>query len=134
MSLSALANKFYELREKKTELNNQVKDLQTELNAVEQDLFEEMGHEGMSRIDVQGKGSFYIANRRFYKINDRDVLMDFLHEQGDTDILTVQHQTLNAYAKEICTRKEAEGITDYIIPGVEYTTKTHIRIRKSRNG
>lgn len=131
-SLSDLATKLYELREKKTDLNNQVKDVQSELDAVEQELLEEMSHEGMSRLDLADVGSFHIATRRFYKINDRDALIDFLHDQGDVDLLTVNHHTLNAYAKEMYDRKEQEGIEDFEMPGVDFITKTQVRVRKSR--
>jgi len=128
--LSDTARKFYELRKQKTELNNTLKDIQKKLDKAEEELIEELSHEGLSRVDLQGEASFYITNRKFYTIGDRDALMDFLHEQGDTDLLTVQHQTLNAYAKEMQTRKEAAGEDDFELPGVNYVTKTQIRVRK----
>ena len=131
-SLSDLATKLFELRERKAEVNNTLKDIQGELETTEQELLEEMGHEGMNRLDLQDMGSFHIATRKFYKIADRDLLMDFIHEQGDVDLLTVNHHTLNAYAKETYDRKEQEGDEDFSMPGVEFTTKTQIRVRKAR--
>lgn len=131
-SLSDLATKLYELRERKADLNNTLKDVQSELEVTEQELLEEMGHEGMNRLDLQDMGSFHIATRKFYKIADREALMDFIHDQGDVDLLTVNHHTLNAYAKEIYDRKEQEGDADFSMPGVEFTTKTQIRVRKAR--
>ena len=104
-SLSELATRLKELRDRKTELKNQTKEVQTQLDAVEAELLEEMSHEGMHRLDLSDVGSFHIASRKFYKIADREALMDFLHEQGDVDLLTVNHQTLNAYAKEIAARR-----------------------------
>ena len=131
-SLSELATKLYELRERKTEINNTLKEVQSDLDVAEQELLEEMMHEGMNRLDIQDKGSFHIANRKFFKISDREALIDFIHEQGDVDLLTVNHQTLNAYAKEMYSRKEAEGDEDFNMPGIDYITKTQIRVRKTR--
>jgi len=131
-SLSELATKLYELRERKTEINNTLKEVQRDLDVAEQELLEEMMHEGMNRLDIQDKGSFHIANRKFFKISDREALIDFIHEQGDVDLLTVNHQTLNAYAKEMYSRKEAEGDEDFNMPGIDYITKTQIRVRKTR--
>ncbi len=130
-SLSELANKLYDLRERRAEIKAQEKEVATELAAVEEELLEEMMHEEMSRLDISGRASFHIATRRFFKIADREALVDFLHEQGDVDLLTVNHQTLNAYAKETFARKEAEGVDDFDMPGVEYTTKTQIRVKKA---
>jgi hypothetical protein len=132
-SLSDLANKLYEIRERKTALNTSLKEVQVELDAAEAELLEEMMHEGMNRLDISGKGSFHIANRKFFKIEDREAFVDFIHEQGDVDLLTVNHQTLNAYAKETYARKEAEGDEDFNMPGIGYTTRTQIRVRKARN-
>ena len=128
--LSDSARKFYELKKEKSELTNALKEIQKKLNKAEEELIEELSHEGLSRVDLQGEASFHITNRKFYKMSDREALMDFLHEQGDTDLLTVQHQTLNAYAKEIQARKEAAGETDFELPGVDFVTKTQIRVRK----
>jgi len=132
-SLSDLASKVHELRERKAEVKNSLNDVQGELDTAEEELLEEMMHEGMQRLDLQSIGSFHIATRKFYKIADREALIDFIHDQGDVDLLTVNHHTLNAYAKEMYARKEQEGIEDFEMPGIDFTTKTQIRVRKARN-
>lgn len=127
--LTDLASKFYELRQEKDALAFSLKEVAKKLDVVERDMLEEMSHEGMSRLDIKGKGSFFTSTRKFYKISDRDSFMDFIHDQGDTDLLTVQHQTLNAYAEEVYAKKEAEGVEDFNIPGVEFTEKVKIRMK-----
>lgn len=127
--LSDLANKFFELRQEKSKLTELLKATQKALDSVEREFLEELSHEGMDRLDLKGKGSFFISNRTFYKITDRESFIDFIHEQGDTDLLTVQHQTLNAYAKEMYSRNE--GIEEFEIPGIECTKKPGIRMRKN---
>jgi hypothetical protein len=133
MGLSDLANQLYELREKKSELKAETNSVEKEIAVIEAEMLEEMAHEGLQRFDIKGTASFYIATRKFYKISDRESLIDFIHDQGDTDLLTVQHQTLNGYAKEMYARKEAEGDADFEMPGVSFTTKTQVRVRKSKN-
>lgn len=131
MSLKDLAENFYKLRTQKEELAEQLKDVQGRLDLAEENLIEELGHEGMNRVDLDGMGSFQIATRKFFKIQNRDELIEFLHEQGDADILSVNHNTLNAYAKEMLERKAAQGESDFDIPGVTYTTTSQIRLRKA---
>lgn len=131
VSLKDLAEEFYNLRNQKDELNEQLKELQKKLDHVEENLLEELGHEGLNRIDLDGIGSFQIASRKYFKIQDRDALIEFLHEQGDSDILSVNHNTLNAYAKEVLERKSAQGVEDFEIPGVSYVTASQIRLRKA---
>jgi hypothetical protein len=129
--LSDLANQFHTLRLEKDSLGVTLKEVQKKLDAVERELLEEMGHEGLNRVDLKGKGSFFITTRKFFKVSNRDTFIDFIHEQGDTDLLTVQHQTLQAYAKELCARKNAEGVDDFLLPGVEFTEKTTIKMKKT---
>lgn len=130
MSLSELATQLYNIRERKNELTNTLKEVQGKLDQIESEMLEEMAQEGLNRVDVNGIGSFFIASRRFYKVANKEALLDFVYDQGDTDLLSIQHQTLNAYAKEIYARKEAEGIEDYVMPGVVFTSKAQIRVRK----
>lgn len=132
-SLSTLANKLYELRDEKSELNNKLSELKKEIKTIEAEMLEELSQEGMNRVDLEGKASFFVATRKFYRIDDRDQFMQFLEDQGDDDILTVQHQTLNAYAKEIASRKAAEGTEEFEIPGLVYHSQSQIKIRKAKS-
>ena len=129
-TLAKLAAKLSELRNEKSTLTTDLKALSKKIEAVEEEIIEEFTHTGISRIDIKGLGSFFIATRKFFKIADREALVDFLHEQGDADIMSVQHQTLNAYCKEVIAQKEAKGFDDFEIPGVTFVSKTQIRVRK----
>ena len=64
--LSDSAKKFYELKKEKTTITNSLKEVQKKLDLAEEVLIEELGHEGMSRMDLQGQASFFIANRKFF--------------------------------------------------------------------
>lgn len=129
--LSDLANQLSELRAEKSDLKKKLKDIESRLSLVEEEMIEEMSHTGLSRMDVPGKGSFTISTRRFFRISDRDALVAFLHEQGDEDLMTVQHQTLNAYVNDLVERKEEAGELNFTVPGVVSTEKTQIRVRKN---
>jgi len=128
--ITQLAKEIYDLRTQESELSEQLKNLKKKLDGVEENLITEMTHEELQRVDLAGKASFHIANKKFFKIANRDELVQFLHDNGDEDLLTVNHQTLNAYAKEMLERKEAEGITDFEMPGVSFIQKPEIRVRK----
>lgn len=128
--ITQLAKEIYDLRTQESELSEQLKNLKKKLDGVEESLITEMTHEELQRVDLAGKASFHIANKKFFKIANRDELVQFLHNNGDEDLLTVNHQTLNAYAKEMLERKEAEGITDFEMPGVSFIQKAEIRVRK----
>lgn len=128
--VTQLAKEIYDLKSNESELSENLKNLKKKIDALEEQLITEMAHEELQRVDLAGKASFHIANKRFFKIANRDELLDFLHQNGDEDIITVNHNTLNAYAKEMLERKEAEGIDDFQIPGVSFISKPEIRVRK----
>ena len=128
--ITQLAKEIYDLRTQESELSEQLKNLKKKLDGVEESLITEMTHEELQRVDLAGKASFHIAMKKFFKIANRDELIQFLHDNGDEDLLTVNHQTLNAYAKEMLERKEAEGVADFEMPGVSFIQKSEIRVRK----
>jgi len=128
--ITQLAKEIFDLRTQESELSEQLKNLKKKLDGVEESLITEMTHEELQRVDLAGKASFHIAIKKFFKIANRDELIQFLHDNGDEDLLTVNHQTLNAYAKEMLERKEAEGISDFEMPGVSFIAKSEIRVRK----
>lgn len=129
MGLKDLAEEVYRLRQSKDEMESNLKDVNKKLMSAENELLEGLGHEGLSKIEVEGKGTFGMHTRHFYSVEDKENLKTFLEEQGATDLLSVNHNTLNAYAKEL---KERFG-EDFDIPGVKETSKTTIRIQKSRS-
>ncbi|RJR13782.1 hypothetical protein C4588_00660 [Candidatus Parcubacteria bacterium] len=128
--LTTLAKEIYSLRQEEDELTEKLKALKKKLDGLEAQLMTEMLNEELSKFDLAGKASFSISTRRFFKIENKDELKDYLHENGHEDLLTVPHQTLNAYAKDLFERKEAAGISDFKLPGVEYVEKSAIRLRK----
>jgi len=129
-SIADIARKMSEFKANIDELNAQVKNNKEQYTALEEELIEELGHVGINRFDLQGVGSFHIHTRKFYKLSDRDSFKEFLHDQGDEDILTVPHQTLNAYIKEKISQAEERGDDVFDVPGTEFTTKSSIRLRK----
>lgn len=129
-TITQIAKELYELRTEESQLSEQLKLLKKKIDSVEEKLISEMVHEELQRVDLAGKASFHIATKHFYKIADRQQLLDFLHDNGDEDIITVNHNTLNAYAKEMRERKAASGDEEFEIPGVSFVSKTEIRVRK----
>lgn len=125
--VSDIAKKIYELRNQKDNLSDSLKDLQSKLDQAENELVEALQHSGLSRVDVDGVGSFTLAVRKFFKVVDREALHHFLQENDSTDILSVNHNTLNAYIKE---QKSKNG-EDFEIPGTSFIAETQIRMRRA---
>jgi len=128
-SIAEIATKYHEIRQEKLKLDSDLREVKQRLQQAESELLEEFNHAGLSRVDLPEKGSFFIANRKFYKIADKDSFMEFIRQNGDTDLLTVQHQTLNAYAKEQYESATQSGNEEFDIPGLSFITKTNIRVR-----
>jgi len=129
-TLSIMAKEIYDLRQEKDKINSQLSELNKKLDAAEKRLIEEMQHEDLTRVDLAGCASFTIATSRRFKIADRDAFMKHIHENELDDMLTVNHHTLNAYAKELLEQKEASGEKDYKIPGLGWYSEPAIRVRK----
>ena len=125
--ITKIAQKLYSLRQKKEDIQDTLKLVQKELDQIESELISDLQQAGINRVDVEGCGSFSLATRRFYKITDREAIYQFLLERDNTDLLTVNHQTLNAYVKEL---KNQEG-DDFKVPGVDFTSEVQIRVRKA---
>lgn len=129
MSITSLAEKFYELRAQRDVIQDNLSMINSELDQAEKELIEEFSHNGLSRIDLQGKGVFSLTKRSFYKTTDKQALTAFLEQEDATDLQTVNYHTLNGWAKEI---KEKYG-DDFVIPGVAETTEPQIRLTKPKN-
>lgn len=127
MGINELAQKYAVLREQKDELNNQLKEVSQKINDIESELIDDLHQAGLSRVDVSGLGSFSISTRCFYKVSDREALMEHLRQHDDEDILSVNHNTLNSYIKDWKTKYD-----DQDVPGVEFFSKAQIRMRKAK--
>ena len=133
MTLVDNAKKLHELKTKKEELQANLSELEKQLKSVESDLVSTLQEQGMNRVDVAGIGSFSLTTRRFFQIENRDELIDFLHKNGDEDLLTVNHNTLNSYAKELKERALQKGDEEFVIPGTKEFVQTKIQVRKGKN-
>jgi DNA-binding protein YbaB len=127
--LKDLGDKFHQLKEEKDELESQLKEINTELASIERSMLDEMAQEGMLRVELQGKGTFGTFKRTFFQIENKEVFKNYLVEQEATDLLSVNHQTLNAYAKE-CKNRYGD---EYLVPGLKQTSQTKLRFSKSRS-
>lgn len=132
MSLIDHAKQMYELKAKKEELQAFLSEVEKKLQAVEKEMIDTLQQEGMTRVDVEGLGSFSLSVRRFYSIENRQELIDYLHQTGNEDLLTVNHQTLQAYADELKKRELAKGNSEFMVPGTREAIKTRISLRKGK--
>jgi len=126
MELTELAKEYHKLRQKKDEINSDLKSVNEKLSAIENEMVEDLHQAGLNRIDVAGLGSFTICTRSFFKVIDKEAFLEHLRQHDDEDILSVNHNTLNSYMKDWNERSSQEEV-----PGIDFMSKAQIRMRKS---
>jgi hypothetical protein len=125
MAITDLAKKYYELRGKKDAINANLKDLNKKITDLEKEMVDDLHQLGLDRVDVKDVGSFTIYTRSFHKVVDREEFIEHLRQNDDEDILSVNHNTLNAYIKDWKSKHESQEV-----PGVDFATKAGIRMKK----
>lgn len=115
-----------ELRDQKSNLKMELKGIDEELldhNAKVVDFFEANKLQSMK---MTGVGNFFLNRELYPRIEDKEIVMDWLKKQGDLDlIMTFNTNKFKAYYKERIENK------DSLPDGVEQYIKTDIRVRKA---
>lgn len=130
VELSALKGKIDELKNEKTALEQSYSELSEQIIA-------HLTAHKKDKYDTP-VGSFGISRRFTYKTpktpEEREAFFGYLKSQGTfDDLITVNSQTLNAYAKRELETAQEEGRSDFEIPGLgEPTLFERITIRKNK--
>lgn len=118
-SRKELSDKFLDLRDKKSSLQDQLKPIEEAMLAAEQDLILSMEEEGLQNFRDDERGLVYIRQDTFASISDKDALLAHLTSNGMGDVITVNARTLSAIAKEHPD-----------LPGIQLSYKTRLGVRK----
>lgn len=86
MNLGNLADKLFELYDKKSELDQQRKELQEEIDQLERELIAEMDAEDLPKISSK-LGSFTRKTELYPQVQDMDAFVQFAVENGYTSML-----------------------------------------------
>lgn len=128
MGLTELAKEYFELYEKKAELEDQKKQVQKNLDAKMYELVQEMDNVGVSSFkDSELSRTFYQEQDCYLKTTDNDAFFQWVRDQGAGELIK---ETIHASSKKAMVK-------DYIhetggeVPGIEADFFTKIKMRKA---
>lgn len=120
VTLADLANRRDALRERKRELDAEVKDIEKSLAANELEIIERLDDMGVNKFAV-GKLSFSISENIVGNVEDWDQVYDYI--KSNSAFHLVQRRLANAAYKELLDMGEE-------LPGVVPFTKRTLNFRK----
>ena len=121
--LNNLCARLRLLRDDKNELEDRVKDLNTDIADVQARILEAMIEHEIPSV----KGSFGTVSVQYQKtfrqpatIEDKLKLFDYLREEGIfNDMVKVDSRTLSSWASKEVEAKERDGVIGWVPPGLE---------------
>lgn len=125
-----IADKYLEKREKKSELETQIKDVNKELESLEQEL---IGLMTDNEIDsFKRNGILYsVVTREFQSANPerKEELYLQMKQKGFEHLFTINTNTLSATVKELIAENDGK-LPDWLDGLINQTEKQSIRIKK----
>lgn len=125
-----IADKYLEKREKKSELETQIKDVNKELESLEQEL---IGLMADNEIDsFKRNGILYsVVTREFQSANPerKEELYLQMKQKGFEHLFTINTNTLSATVKELIAENDGK-LPDWLEGLINQTEKQSIRIKK----
>ena len=125
-----IADKYLEKREKKSELETQIKDVNKELESLEQEL---IGLMTDNEIDsFKRNGILYsVVTREFQSANPerKEELYLQMKQKGFEHLFTINTNTLSAIVKELIAENDGK-LPDWLEGLINQTEKQSIRIKK----
>lgn len=131
-SMFALADRLREMRDRKTEVEAELKWVNGEIERFNQLLVAEMVDQEVPRFDRDGK-TFYIRSEIYPSVDPerRDVLYEVIRENGFGDLIkeTINFQTLAAFIKEQM-RENNDQLPDWLEGLVNVFEKESVVLRR----
>jgi hypothetical protein len=124
LSLKQLCEHMVATRAQKDQLNSALEDLNTELEALNQLMLEELETEGLTSIKTE-QGTFYIQDEPYASVQSKTELIAWVKETGQEELLSLNYMTLSSLTKG---RLEAGENPPR---GVNVFLKSTIRTRKA---
>ena len=131
----SLADKLRELRDRKAELEDELKVLTAEIDATDKALSDQMAEAEVPKFSHSGM-TFYLKSRLFAspQAGRKEALFAALRAHGFGDLITenVNANTLSSFCKEqIAESGEAETLPEWLSQVVSTYEKTSVGVRKS---
>jgi len=116
------AQKYFELRKRKAEVEAQLDEVKGELAQVEKDLVLYMENQNLQNFTDKTFGTIYLREQVYARIDNEPIAFDWFESHNMSDIIkrTIHNKTLCAVVKE-----------NPEIPGVVTTWETKIGYRRA---
>jgi hypothetical protein len=122
-----LADLYNVTRDKKDDLHEQERKLNTTLEAISQLLVDRLETDGLTSFKTEDGTTMYIKDEPYCSAQDKASLLQWVKEQGMEELLSIHYQTLSGLVK---TRLE-NG--EELPPGVAVFMKSSIQRRAGRS-
>lgn len=116
---------FSGLKDEKAELEKQIKEINTKLEACSQILVERLEEDGITSFKTD-LGTFYIKDEPYSSVSDRPAFYSWVRENKLEDLFTIHYQTMSGMVKERLENGEE------LPPGISVFMKSSIQRRTSK--
>lgn len=125
-----IADKYLEKREKKSELETQIKDVNKELESLEQELIGLMTDNEIDSFK-RNRILYSVVTREFQSANPerKEELYLQMKQKGFEHLFTINTNTLSATVKELIAENDGK-LPDWLEGLINQTEKQSIRIKK----
>ena len=126
-----LADRYRELKEQKSELDYEIKELNKEIAIVERDLIQEMTNNECEAFKRDGKNFVMVIKNYPSAVPEKKYeLYDVMKQQGFESLFTINANTLQSTLREL---KEDNGdiLPEWLDGLVQDTEKVSIQLRKA---
>lgn len=127
--MKELHERFFNLRNQKDQLKQQLKEVQEQLNGVESDLLINLENSGLTQIKSE-TGTIYIRDEIYAKIVDEDHAFAWLRSNHCADLI---RQTVNLKQLSATMKQHLENGQDKF-PGIEASIVSKIGYRRNGGG
>ena len=130
--LQELADVYNDLRDQKEEAEEALKELNAQLDGIEQLLATRMEDQGMSNFKLASGGQFILKDEPHTSVKDKTAVREWFEKQGLKEILAPPWSTLNAMVKGILEDPidPATGEPRAMPDGIDVFMKTSVQRRK----
>jgi hypothetical protein len=113
-------------RQKKEALQEQISEVNTELEAVQQVLLAQLEEQDITSLKDTAGNTFFVKDDPYCSIEDRGLFNAWVKETGQEDLFSVNYQTVSAITKDALVNAKA------LPPGVRVFMKSSIQKRAAK--
>jgi hypothetical protein len=121
-----LGELFSGLKDRKSELEGQIRELNTQLEAISQVLIERMETDAIQNFKTSDGTTIFIKDEPYTSTSDKQALFQWIRDTEQEDLFSVHYQTLSAIVKERLESGEE------LPPGVAVYMKSSIQRRAGK--